>query len=137
MPQPPVAVQEVTVERGMLVTTNCPNPVNLGGTHNFAAALAELAVTSIMRASRAEGGRVFLLMWEGTKIPRGAQVLGHTLVWTQNGQVHAEIAGKPGEPDHIGTYDRLEEWGGPERKSHKVLVYVSPRFHPPLVVAGS
>ncbi|MFA5854022.1 MAG: hypothetical protein WC866_02950 [Patescibacteria group bacterium] len=137
MSHPPVIVQEVTVERGMLVTTNSPNPINLGGEHNFSAALAELAVSSIQRALRAKGGRVFFLVWEGTKIPRGAQVLGHTLVWTQNGQVHAELAGKPGQSDCIGTYDRLEEWGGQVRKSHKMLVYVSPHFHPPVIISSS
>ncbi len=137
MSHPPVIVQEVTVDRGMLVTTNSPNPVDLDGAYNFSAALAERAVNSIKRASRAEGGRVFFLAWEGSKIPRGAQILGHTVVWTQNGQVNAELAGKPGQYDYIGTYDRLEEWSGPKGKSHTMLVYLRPDFHPPVIIASA
>lgn len=137
MPTNPIVnVVEVSVDKDLLVSTYSPKPIDLGGGDNFAAAVVEQAIAGIRRTSRREGGRVFLLSWEGTKIPRGAQVFGHTIVWTQHGQVTAKLAGSESKVEDIGTYDRLEEWGGPDRRSHKMLVYVSPAYHPSIVLTA-
>ena len=48
----------------------------------------------------------YILTWTGNKIPRGVEIKGKKVVWTQNGVVTAE------DSSVIGTYDRITEWGG-------------------------
>lgn len=62
--------------------------------------------------------RVYLLDWEGSKVPRGVTIEGKVIAWTQNGMVVAT--------DHstIGTYDRTIEFGGESRQHHQMLIYV-------------
>ena len=57
------------------------------------------------------------MSWKGTKTPHGA-VLGEAAVsHAQNGIV-ASVRG-----DTVGTYERLVEWGGPNRDEHMMLVW--------------
>ncbi len=63
--------------------------------------------------------RVFELTWEGNKIPRGAEILGKKITWTQHDMVTAEGG------EMIGTYERIEEFGGSTGKSQKMHVYVT------------
>ena len=62
-----------------------------------------------------QGSRLYLA-WEGTKIPRGVELPGGTIAWTQNGIV----AGTDGK--QLGYYDRVEEWGGPNKNRHKMII---------------
>jgi len=56
----------------------------------------------IRTLQRKKQTRVFLIKWQGTKIPRGAILFGHEIGWTQNGVVTST------KSKIIGTYDRLE-----------------------------
>ena len=77
-------------------------------------------VANLMLARIAgEAKAIFLLEWEGNKIPRDAEINGKKVGWTQNGLV----VGTNGED--IGTYERLVEFGGPSRKEQKMLVFVN------------
>lgn len=62
-----------------------------------------------------QGSRLFLA-WEGTKIPRGVELSGGKIGWTQNGVVTST------EGKQLGYYDRLEEWGGPNKDRHKMII---------------
>jgi len=61
----------------------------------------------------------FILLWDGNKIPRGAEVNGHRIGWTQNGQVLSDEGGM------IGVYDRLMQYGGPSGKEQQMIVFVT------------
>src|SRR5581483_1618791 len=52
------------------------------------------------------GSRIFLLDWEGSKIPRGVNLEGHVIARTQ----HSMVTSDAGEM--IGTYQRTIEFGG-------------------------
>lgn len=59
----------------------------------------------------------FLLEWEGNKIPRGADINGKKVAWTQNGLVTSD------DGVDIGTYERLVEFGGASGKEQKMLIF--------------
>ena|SRR3989344_388238 len=61
---------------------------------------------------------IFLLEWDGNKIPRGAVVCGMSIGWTQHGLVTSESG------QSIGTYERLVEFGGASHNEQKMLVFV-------------
>ena len=63
--------------------------------------------------------RVFKLVWEGSKIPRGATILGKEIGWTQ----HGIVLGTDGS--HIGQYDRTVESEGESHEKQEMIVYVS------------
>lgn len=115
--EPVIEVREITdeeVER--FIQEYNPRGVNLGGTHS--ALIAEENVNDLISRIRESGGRRFLLVWEGNKIPRGARVLGYEIGWTQNGQVRTTSG------EDIGNYDRLVEFGGADGKQQKMLIYL-------------
>ena len=55
----------------------------------------------------------YILMWDGNKVPRGAQLAGHTIGWTQNGQVLSD------QGKMLGVYDRILEYGTSPAKNSK------------------
>ncbi len=115
---PVVDIKEVTDEQAeQLVEGNEPKRVNLGERD------IERKLSGVIGALRKAGGRRFLLTWKGSKIPRGAQILGYEIRWTQNGQV---IARGPSGNEDIGTYDRLVENGGVGGKEQKMIIYLYP-----------
>jgi hypothetical protein len=61
--------------------------------------------------------RVYLLQWNGSKIPRGFIIGDCPIVWTQHGIVIGH--------DHIkiGEYERLEEYGGTDGTRHLMMVF--------------
>ena len=89
------------------------------GAQNSEQIVIQATATGLLRkiAERAKG--IFLLEWEGNKIPRGAIVCDKRIAWTQHGLVTGE-SGK-----NIGTYERLVEFGGASGKEQKMLVFVS------------
>lgn len=66
--------------------------------------------------------RQFQVTWTGSKVPRGAQVLGHTIAWTQHGRVITD------QNQEVGVYERVVEWGGPTKDQHTILVGLFPEF---------
>ncbi len=85
--------------------------VNLGST------LLQSKLNSILDKIK-KGAEIFLVDWEGSKIPRGVLVRGYEIAWTQNGAV-TEVGGA-----RIGTYQRLVEFGGETRQHHQMLIYI-------------
>lgn len=60
---------------------------------------------------------LFLLEWEGDKIPRGVSINGKSIGWTQNGMVNSDRG------ENIGTYERLVEFGGESGRQQKMIVF--------------
>ena len=115
-----VKVTPITQERNMLIATNSPTSLNLEGKNDFRAARAEDQIRILTKATRQHGGLVFELSWKGNKVPRGANVAGHTIAWTQNSQVLTE------DGTDIGSYKRTIEFGGKAKNEQKMIVYIRP-----------
>ena len=72
------------------------------------------------------------LDWDGSKIPRGALLPTKEpseVCWTQHGRVSA----KSPRDNHafprardVGTYERIVSWGGPEGKTHQMIIHLHP-----------
>jgi hypothetical protein len=122
MSYPEVKVTEVTEQRDQIEGADTPNPIDLGGKFDFETSLREGVLAEAQRGIRAKQRRVFELEWEGSKIPRGANILGHPVGWTQHGFVTSQ-AGVT-----IGTYDRVIEFGGESGEQQKMFIYVSEDF---------
>lgn len=121
MDYPQVTVTEITEERALLISTTAPKAVSLGGgDYNLPAALAEMNVNNLLKCIREHETRVFLLQWEGNKVPRGVEILGHVIAWTQHGRVLDSDA------KQFGTYDRLVEFGGGSGREQQMLIYADP-----------
>ena len=118
--RPTVHVQEISQERDMIVAADKPKTPDLGKE------TIEANVGKILTATRKEQRVVFELTWDGSKIPRGAEILGEKIGWTQNGVVSSENG------EIIGTYERIEEWTGSNGDHHKMHVYID---HPGLLDA--
>lgn len=74
--------------------------------------LTNRGVNNLLQRLRESSERVFLLTWAGgSRIPRGVQILGQTIQWTQNGIV-SDTDGKD-----IGTYERIRDFEGPANLS--------------------
>ena len=78
----------------------------------------ENTVNALLRAQAMRSQYAFKLTWTGGKIPRGANILGHIIAWTQNGMVTSEKGQK------IGTYERTKEFDGPKQDEQEMIVYV-------------
>ncbi|MBP7708725.1 hypothetical protein KA107_03490, partial [Candidatus Pacearchaeota archaeon] len=74
-------------------------------------------VNALLLRLREDCKHVYVLRWEGNKIPRGAVLGEETIAWTQNGCVNSK-SGKM-----IGTYCRVVEFGGQSGKEQVMLVY--------------
>ena len=75
---------------------------------------------SILQQLRERLTQVHLLTWEGNKVPRGVEINGHQIAWTQNGIVTST------EGEMIGQYDRLVEFGGENHRTQRMLVFTGP-----------
>ena len=76
-------------------------------------------VRQLVGAIKERSCRRFDLIWTGSKVPRGVELPTGTIAWTQHGIVRSD------DGEQIGTYDRIEEWGGPDGDQHRMIVYVS------------
>ena len=85
---------------------------NLGGGRN------ESNVTALQDLMK-HGADTFLVEWQGSKVPRGAEINGVPIGWTQNGMV----SGTGGEA--LGTYERLVEYGGESGREQKMLIFAN------------
>lgn len=114
---PAVKIYEVEPELGKLAFTG---NVNLGSreTGDLNEAWREVQIGGLLKKFVEHSKMVFLLIWEGNKIPRGAVICGHTIAWMQHGMVTSE------QGETIGFYQRLMEFGGKSGKEQRVLVFV-------------
>jgi hypothetical protein len=62
---------------------------------------------------------IYLLEWEGGKIPRGAVLNGKEIGWTQHGMVTSTTG------EMMGTYERSVEFGGANKQEQKMLVFLN------------
>lgn len=76
----------------------------------------EGTANSVLQATAANADSMWFLRWKGTKTPRGASILSYPIDWTQNGVVSSGSK-------MIGTYTRLQEFGGPDHDEHMMIVW--------------
>lgn len=79
----------------------------------------QTAMNGLLRRMAERARHIFLLEWEGNKVPRGTVVDGKTIAWTQNGMVTSQSG------DEIGVYERLVEFGGKTGRQQQMLVFVN------------
>lgn len=104
--------------------------IDLGGKYNFEALIAEIRVDALLQKCIEACNYVFLLKWRGSKVPRGAVIGGHKIIWTQHGKIMTGEEGKPWSGKHIGYYQRLIEFGGKDQDEHLMLAYLRPGISP-------
>lgn len=125
-------IEEISEQTGERFKELClAHGVNLGDRR------LEGEINRILTMIQRNARHRFLLIWTGSKVPRGAIVLGYQIVWTQNGEVLAKradlLTGNPNTDmsirgEQIGTYDRLLENGGKEGKDQVMIIHLSTRF---------
>ena len=95
--------------------------INLGadGNRNFQFQLTQDLLNGLRSELMKASDDAFILIWDGNKIPRGAEVNGHRIGWTQNGQVLSDSG------EMIGVYDRLMEYGGESKKEQQMIVFLT------------
>ena len=81
--------------------------------------LTEMMAQDLHRELMRVSDKAYLLIWEGNKVPRGAEISGHKIGWTQNGQVLSD------EGKQIGVYDRIMEYGGDQGKTQQMIIFVT------------
>lgn len=93
--------------------------IKLGGGEqtNIQIELTEGVIEGLRAEFMKRADDAFILIWEGDKIPRGAEINGYQIIWTQNGVVQSH------DGEIIGVYDRLMEYGGPSHKEQQMLVF--------------
>jgi hypothetical protein len=79
----------------------------------------QTTVTGLLRRMAERAKEIFLLEWEGSKIPRGAVVNGKSIAWTQHGLVTSDAG------EQIGTYERTVEFGGESGRAQAMLIFVN------------
>ncbi len=110
---PEVTVREITAdELNKILAGNTPKEIDLGDEKTTA------KFRSLLNTAKQKSQHIFLLTWEGSKIPRGAEILGKTIAWTQHGIVRDSNGGT------IGAYERLEEFGGKSGKEQRMTVFI-------------
>ncbi len=77
---------------------------------------AESIIDAMAEHDIAKGAEPITLKWKGSKVPRGHSVNGIQIGWTQ----HGLVTGVDGQ--NLGTYTRLQEFGGPDRDEHVMLI---------------
>jgi len=69
----------------------------------------------LLAVSAASAEKVYLLKWQGGRVPRGAQVGGFIIEWTQGGMVVDE------QSKTIATYERIVDHIGNPPKNEMVV----------------
>lgn len=77
----------------------------------------QTTATGLLQKIAERANDIFLLEWEGNKIPRGAIINGRSIGWTQNGIVVSD------QGENMGTYKRTVEFGGANKSEQKMLVF--------------
>ena len=117
---PLVRVEEITPDRNKIVGADQPTIPDLGGLWSLDAALAECNMGKITSWVRQRQKRVLELSWTGIRTPRGAEVLGVRIGWTQHGKVLDETG------EVLGSYERIEDCAGPANDQKRMHVYMTP-----------
>ena len=107
-------VKEIKSRAAEAARSSRRRPIDLGDEERSS------QVNGLLSRMQQNSGRVFVVSWEGSKIPRGAEILGHRIGWTQHGVVTAE------DGTRMGTYERTKEFAGASGKEQEIIVYLSP-----------
>ena len=92
---------------------SCIPNANLGTSGSI-----RINVNEILARLAHTANELFLLEWEGNKIPRGASINGKEIAWTQNGVVVSA------DNQTVGVYERLVEFGGTSGNEQKMIVAI-------------
>ncbi len=110
-----IKVTEITGEQ--LLDDGETNFVSLTRGDTDISVLINSQFNAIRAALTKKARRVFILTWKGDKVPSGAMILGHEVVWTQDGMVQTAER-------EIGTYQRLLEFGGDNHDEQVMLCHI-------------
>jgi hypothetical protein len=117
-PERGVRVTEIVRnQQGEFVLEDLDRNLDLGGSHSAEAAKVESALNPLLQELKDSADKLYVLHWHGTRIPRGAQISGKEIGWTQHGIV------KSTEGEIIGYYDRLVDCGGDDGSEQQLIVY--------------
>lgn len=122
---PSVQVVEITENTDTVPANDRRVSLDLGGKHDLRSAVTEAQIAAIMQSTRRLGRRVFELTWEGNGVPLGAEILGRKICWTQHGRAWVFPERDSEDDEEIGSYKRVEDYGGPTGKMQKMIVYVT------------
>lgn len=95
-----------------------PSPKVMLGATNDKERQIEDGLNNLLQRVSELSTKIFLLEWEGNKIPRGTRINGKPIGWTQHGMVTSD------QGQTIGTYERLSEFGGESGREQKMVVFV-------------
>ncbi|MEK9171111.1 MAG: hypothetical protein AAB823_00195 [Patescibacteria group bacterium] len=91
--------------------------LGIGQDSDFEIRLNEAMVQDLQAALAKTAKDVYILVWDGNKTSIGAQVGGHTIGRTQNGEVVSD------KGELLGTYTRLLENGGESKRKQQMIVF--------------
>lgn len=112
--EPPVRVEPVTVQEGKVLIGNMPHDMQGG------ADLPHLVALDVEAWLQTPGRSAYHLTWEGSKIPREAEIAGRRVQNASNGYIAAD----PWGDELIGTYARIEREDRNHPKQQEMIVYV-------------
>lgn len=97
--------ERITVEVTDVTSQYKPNgnPSSRLGAITVNEAVIEGALDTLLAQMAAEAEKVFLLKWQGGRVPRGAEVGRWIIGWTQHGIV------RDANGLDIGTYERIKD----------------------------
>ena len=76
----------------------------------------EVAMEKILGFQRRQATDVFLLEWDGGRVPSGAEIKGKKIGYTRDGAVTAT------DGSLIGTYERIIDSGGENHRQQVMLI---------------
>lgn len=117
-----IQVRQITGEEAnkLMRDYNQTGQIDLGGRHDSSALRLEWKIDELLADIKDSAELIFLLTWEGNKVPRGAKVFDFEIAGTQHGQVLSSTG------EDIGSYDRIEQFAGPDHNQQKMIVYIHP-----------
>ena len=106
-----------------LKSSNTPNiktSVTFGSSGEIDLELSEIEsnVDALLQLLKL-GKDAYLLMWNGSKVPSNAVVNGIEIDHTQHNMVTSD-------GEMVGTYDRIVEYGGPNKRAQALILYLNP-----------
>ena len=93
--------------------------LGIGNDSDFAIRLTQAMAQDLQSELVKSAKEAYILVWEGNKTPVGAQVAGHTIGRTQNGEMVSD------KGEFLGTYTRLLENGGDSKKKQQMSAFLT------------
>jgi len=77
--------------------------------------VAKALISQMLQNSK----NVFVMEWKGSKVPRKGRISDKEIGWTQHGMITSTNS------EHLGTYERLIEFGGANQDEHVMVIGTS------------